>query len=645
MAEAEREQRTDEDRITAAVAVANVPTLLMVLVQLTAERRWLQPPYRVVRAPGMGDNDTAGFPVSRQTEVREAALEAILARRAGRAAALPDPSDELLIEMLSCAMGEDVPPEYGPMIAAQLGLRNLAETEPIPVPDGFRVLIIGSGVSGMCAAVNLQRAGIPFTVVERNETVGGTWWENRYPGAGVDTPNHLYSFSFVPYDWSKYFALRDELHAYMTHVADTFGLRRHIRFSTEVLSAAYDAAAQGWDVRLRRPDGTEEIERASVLISATGIFNPIKLPAIDGLERFAGPAFHTAHWPDDVDLAGKRVAIIGNGASCMQVAPEIVDEVESLTIFQHSPQWAAPFEQFRREVPEPIRYLFRQEPLYRDWYRVRLGWTFNDRVHPALQKDSAWPHPERSLNATNDGHREYFTRYIVNELGDRAPDLLPKVLPTYPPFGKRMLMDNGWFRMLRNDKVELVTERVTEVRTDSVVSADGVEHFADVLVLATGFDVLRFLTSFEATGRSGRTLRQVWDDDDARAYLGLTVPDFPNFFCLYGPNTQPGHGGSLIFVVEMQVRYMMDVLRQMAAGGLGAVECRRDVHDTYNEGIDRAHERMVWTHPGMETYYRNARGRVVVNYPYRNVDLFAMTRRADLTEFVTEPSRRAQATA
>ena len=174
---------------------------------------------------------------------------------------------------------------------------------------------------------------------------------------------------------------------------------------------------------------------------------------------------------------------------------------------------------------------------------------------------------------------------------------------------------------------------------------DGTEHPADVLVLATGFDVLRFLTSFEATGRSGRTLRQVWDDDDARAYLGLTVPDFPNFFCLYGPNTQPGHGGSLIFVVEMQVRYMMDVLRQMAAGGLGAVECRRDVHDTYNEGIDRAHERMVWTHPGMETYYRNARGRVVVNYPYRNVDLFAMTRRADLTEFVTEPSRRAQATA
>jgi 4-hydroxyacetophenone monooxygenase len=169
---------------------------------------------------------------------------------------------------------------------------------------------------------------------------------------------------------------------------------------------------------------------------------------------------------------------------------------------------------------------------------------------------------------------------------------------------------------------------------------DGTEHVADILVIATGFDVIRFLTSFEARGRSGRSLREVWSDDDARAYLGLAVPDFPNFFCLYGPNTQPGHGGSLIFVVEMQMRYVMDILTTMITEGIGAVECRRDVHDEYNEGVDRAHENMVWTHPGMSTYYRNAKGRVVVNFPYRNVDLFERTRRADLGEFVVEPARR-----
>jgi 4-hydroxyacetophenone monooxygenase len=371
------------------------------------------------------------------------------------------------------------------------------------------------------------------------------------------------------------------------------------------------------------------------VISATGIFNPPVIPDIEGLETFAGPSFHTARWPDDVDLTGKRVAIIGNGASCMQVGPEIQHTVESLTIFQRSPHWAAPFEHFRKAVPEPVRYLFREVPLYRAWYRVRLGWTFNDRIHAALQKDPDWEHPDRSLNAMNDAHRAYFTNYVVEELGERT-DLLPTVLPTYPPFGKRMLMDNGWYRMLRNDRVTLVDDPIVRVGPSGITTADGSEYPADVLVIATGFDVLRFLTAFDVTGRDGRRLRDVWQDDDARAYLGTAVPGFPNFFILYGPNTQPGHGGSLIFVVEMQMRYVMDVLRQMADRGIVTVECRQDVHDRYNEGVDAAHEQMVWTHPGMSTYYRNRRGRVVVNFPYRNVDLFEMTRRADLADYRCE---------
>jgi 4-hydroxyacetophenone monooxygenase len=302
--------------------------------------------------------------------------------------------------------------------------------------------------------------------------------------------------------------------------------------------------------------------------------------------------------------------------------------VRSLTIFQRSPQWAAPFEQFRKEVPGPLRTLLAEVPAYRAWYRLRLGWTFNDRAHPTLQKDPNWAHPERSLNAHNDAHREYFTRYLLAELGDRT-DLVPKVLPTYPPYGKRMLMDNGWFRTLTEPNVELVTEPIREIVPQGVVTADGTVHDADVLVLATGFDVLRFLSTYEAYGRDGRHLRDVWEDDDARAYLGLAVPGFPNFFVLYGPNTQPGHGGSLIFVIEMQVHYVLQLVRRLAEEHLGAVEVRAEAHDTYNAGVDAAHERMVWTHPGMETYYRNGRGRVVVNFPYRNVDLFGFTRTVD----------------
>jgi len=625
----------DAQQLTDAVAIANIPTLLMVLVQLTGERRWLDAPYRPTRGRGMSDNDTGGLPEDVQAEVREAALEAILAWRAGRPVAIPEPAPELLVEMLSCAMGEEVPPEYGTFTGAQLGIIPMGDDRPIDVPEGFRVLVVGAGVSGICAAVNLQRAGVPFTIVEKSSTVGGTWLDNHYPGAGVDTPNHLYSYSFAGYDWSMYFCLRDELHGYLEHVADEYGIRSGIRFDTEVTAAEYDEAGRRWAVDVRCTDGTTETLHADVVISATGIFNPPVIPDIEGLDTFAGPSFHTARWPSEVEVDGKRVAIIGNGASCMQVGPELQHRVESLTIFQRSPHWAAPFEHFRKEVPPPVRYLFREVPLYRAWYRVRLGWTFNDRIHAALQKDPEWEHADRSLNAMNDAHRAYFTNYVVEELGDRD-DLLPKVLPTYPPFGKRMLMDNGWYRMLRNERVTLVDEPIVRVGPAGITTTDGSEYPADVLVIATGFDVLRFLTAFDVTGRDGRHLREVWDDDDARAYLGTAVPGFPNFFILYGPNTQPGHGGSLIFVVEMQMHYVMDVLRQMAERSLAAVECRQDVHDRYNEGVDAAHEKMVWTHPGMSTYYRNRQGRVVVNFPYRNVDLFEMTRRADLADYRCE---------
>jgi 4-hydroxyacetophenone monooxygenase len=322
----------------------------------------------------------------------------------------------------------------------------------------------------------------------------------------------------------------------------------------------------------------------------------------------------------------------------MQIGPEIQNDVKSLTIFQRSPHWAAPFAQFRRAVPEALRFMLREVPLYQAWYRVRLGWTFNDRIHSALQKDDSWQYKERSLNATNDAHRAYFTEHVKKELGERI-DLLDKVLPTYPPFGKRMLMDNGWYRMLRNERVELVDDAVTRIEANHLVTADGTVHEADVLLLATGFDVLRFITTFEVTGRSGRSLRDAWDDDNASAYLGTVVPDFPNFFTLYGPNLQPGHGGSLIFVVEMQVHYIMDLLKKMNSQELGAVECRQEVHDAYNERVDDAHENMVWTHEGMNTYYRNARGRIVVNSPFRNVDYYDMTREAKLDEFVIEPRR------
>lgn len=627
------DSQTFASAMAEAMAEANIPTLLMVLVQLTGEQRWLESPYRPQRPRGLSDNDSGGLPDAIQAEIRAAALAAILAWRAGRPVVTPVPARALRLKMLSCAMAETIPAGYDSIIEAELPSVEASTAAPLNIPPGFEVLVIGAGVSGLCAAFNLEQMGIPYTVIERSGSVGGVWRDNRYPGAGVDTPNHLYTFSFAPYDWSMYFALRDELKAYLEYVADKFDLRSKIRFNSTVESLAYDGTTQRWRVTVRTPSGAVEMRTPNVVISAVGIFNPIKYPDIKGLAQFQGSCFHTAEWPQDFDLTGKNVAVIGNGASALQVCPDIQHQVKSLTIFQRSPHWIAPHEQFRKPIPESLRFLLREVPLYRTWYRLRLGWAFGDRIHGALQKDSAWQYPARALNRINDGHREYFTQYITAELGDRT-DLIDQVLPTYPPFGKRLLMDNDWYRMLRNERVTLESTAIAEIKSDRIVTEAGTEYPADVLVIATGFDVLRFLTCFEARGKSGRSLREVWNDDDAKAYLGTVIPDFPNFFCLYGPNLQPGHGGSLMFVVEMQMRYVMDVLRKMLERNAGAVECRQDVHDEYNADVDRAHASMVWTHPGMETYYRNSRGRVVVNSPFLNATYFDLTREAKPEDFV-----------
>ena len=629
---------SEESAFREAMTVANIPTLLMVLFQLTGDERWLAEPYRPTRSRGLGDNDTGGLTPDLQREVRAAAFDAIWAWRQGRPPAIERPPSDVLLRMMSWATAEPVPEGYAQMIAEGLGLLDtVAPVEKMRVPPGFRVAVIGAGVSGLCAAVSLGRAGIPYTIIERNPGVGGTWLENRYPGCGVDTPSHLYSFSFAKNDWSRYFAGRDELHDYLERVATDFDIRPHIRFDSEVLDATYDVAGQAWHLHVRNVDGSDDTVTANVVISAVGAFNKPKMPAITGLDTFSGPVAHTARWPSEgLDLAGKRVAVIGNGASAMQLVPAVAPEVASVTVFQRSPQWAAPFEKFRTPVPEPIRFLLREVPLYEAWYRLRQAWIFNDRIYEALHKDPEWTDPDRSINRINDGHREFFTRYMVAELGDRQ-DLLDSVLPSYPPFGKRMLLDNQWFRTLQRDNVLLVTDHVAEVRPDRIVTRNGAEHEVDVIVLATGFDVVSFLAPMEVRGRSGTTLRETWSDDDARAYLGCVIPDFPNLFCLYGPNTQTGHGGSVMFMMEVQTRYIMSVIRQMLERGIAAVECRADVHDRYNEQVDRAHEQMVWTHPGMDTYYRNSRGRVVVNNPFRVVDFWHMTYEADLEDYATEP--------
>ncbi len=626
------------DIVRAAVAVANVPTLLIVLAQLTGDLRWLDEPYRPTRGRGLSENDSGGLAESVQNDIRCAAADAICLWHDGRPIAVPEPGDDLLTRMLSVATGDEVPIEYGPMIADDL--RSVLENRsPIHIqrraPAGFSAVVVGAGIAGMLAAVHLQQAGVAVTVIERNREVGGTWYENRYPGCGVDIPSHLYSFSFVRWNWDSHYALRDQLFGYLDQLSRQWDIRKLIRFSTRAESARWDAGTQRWFIDLVTADGVLETLVSNVLISAVGAFGNPKMPDIPGQELFEGEVLHTARWTADASLDGKRVGVIGTGASAIQVVPAVADRTRSLTVFQRSAPWVAPFERFQQGVPVVLQFLLREVPLYRAWYRQRLAWLLNDTLYKSLQRDPHWADTHHSINAINDGHRRLFTRYIQQELEGR-PDLVEKVLPSYPPFGKRILLDNGWYRTLRKDNVELVTVGIDRFDRHGVVLVDGREIELEVVVMATGFNVVRFIASMELTGRSGRTLREMWDDDDAQAYLGTTLPDFPNFF----PNTQAGHGGSLIFYLESQMRYVVSLLDQMWANNLGSVECRQDVHDQYNAGVAAAHEHMIWTHPGIATYYRNSRGRVVVPNPWRVVEFWRMTKAADLADYHHEQAWR-----
>ncbi|MBC7602317.1 MAG: NAD(P)/FAD-dependent oxidoreductase [Ramlibacter sp.] len=624
--------------LTQALQTANVPTLLMVLLHLTGDTRWLDERFQCTRIKGLDDNDSGGLPDDVQAEVRGHALDAILAWKRGTPAAMQAPETSLLVDMLARSIGEAVPDSYGPMLASWLGLDAefaLDQKGKFNVPDDFHVVVIGAGVAGICAAIRLQGAGIPYTVIDKNAEVGGTWYENHYPGAGVDTPNHIYSYSFAKADWTRYFALRGEIQDYFVGVSHEFGIRKNIRFETRVESATYNEPGMDWTVRLADAAGRADVLRANIVISAVGLLNLPKMPAIKGLDTFKGPCFHSARWPKDLAYQGKRIAVIGNGASAMQIVPAIAADVAHLTVFQRSKQWAAPFERFKKDVPALQRFMLREVPYYQEWYRQRLAWVFNDRIHASLQIDPAWPHPERAINRHNDKHREYFVSYISKELGERQ-DLVPQVQPDYPAFGKRMLMDNGWYRTMTRDNVTLVNDAITEVDGNAVVTADGTRHEVDILVVCTGFDAINLLSSFNLVGRGGKTVREAWDANGAEAFMGVATPGFPNFFMLAGPNTALGHGGSVVALLETQVRYVMGILKQVMNANEGPfeIEVRKDVHDAYNVRVQQAHNKMIWTHKGMSNWYRNAAGRVVAPTPFRNDDYWHMMRATNLADYM-----------
>jgi 4-hydroxyacetophenone monooxygenase len=629
-----------------ALEDANVPVLVAMLAHLTADRRWLEAPYRSNRNSVLHDDPTGGLAPEHVTEVRAAALQVLIDRRENSQDWLGshehlDPN--MFADVMSACVAEPVPAEYEPMVREEIGLTARAvQWRVTPQPstqDTFHVLLVGAGMSGLCTAIQLSRLGVAYTILEKNPSVGGTWFENSYPGCRVDVPNHFYSYSFAPNPgWSSHYSERDELFGYFNACATKYDVLPHIRFNHEVVAAHFDAERQRWIVDVSTADGATSRFEANVLITAVGQLNRPLMPVLEGLADFDGPVFHSATWRHDVELPGKSIAVVGTGASAMQFAPAIASLADKTSIFQRSPMWSMPNPLYHSKVSDGTKWLLTHVPAYAGWYRFALLWKLGDGLWQGLQVDPEWSGDGRSINEFNERVRVRLTAYIERELSDR-PDLVAKAVPQYPPYSKRILVDNNWYEMLKRPNVSLVTDAISHVTSDAIVTTDGTQHPVDAIICGTGFAATKVLWPIEIRGKSGETLDAVWNGDDARAYLGIAMPGFPNLFFLYGPNTNLGHGGSIIFHTECQARYIAQCVRELLEGGHGAMECRSDVFADYQNRLDAALNGMIWSYVDVESWYRNSAHRVVTNSPWRLVDYWNMTRELSVSDWTFEEPR------
>ncbi|MGY3466251.1 hypothetical protein ACVW0I_003122 [Bradyrhizobium sp. LM6.11] len=416
--------------LTSTIEEGDVRCLLMVLVHMTGDERWLEPPYLPKRDIRLIPDPEAGVPREVQDEIRAAVVK--LFADGPPKPVITDPGDELLLKMMRACLGENVSPEYAPLMREEMGfVPREARWAKRPSDEKLaeqHVLIVGAGVCAIALGVALGHLGIPYTIVEKNEELGGTWWINRYPGCGVDTPNHSYSYSFGSGNaWTRYFCQREELHGYLLKVADEYGIRKHLRVNTELTSSRWDEGKRRWISTLRTENGAETFE-STALVSAIGQLNDPSRARFEGEEDFKGTILHSALWSSDTNIDGKHVTVIGTGATSMQLVPAIAGRVASVTVYQRSAQWARPVQGYADPISEGARWLLAHLPFYVQWYRFNMFWRYGDGLLPFLRKDPAWPHPERAVNKGNDRHRQELTDFIRSELKDR-PDLIEKCVP------------------------------------------------------------------------------------------------------------------------------------------------------------------------------------------------------------------------
>ncbi len=505
------------------------------------------------------------------------------------------------------------------------------------LPEGFEVVIVGAGFSGIGMAVQLSQLGVPFTILERRDEIGGVWSVNTYPDARVDTLSSTYQYAFEKnYPWTEYFARQPEVRGYLEHIAKKYGAFEHIRFGHDVVEGVFDEASSTWSLQVETATGEVTELTANVVVSAAGLFALPKPFEAEGVDDFAGELLHTTEWELGEHTArGKRVAVIGNGSTGVQILGRIAEEAEEVFVFQRTPQWIQPRERYGEAVTPESAWLLDAMPYYWNWSRyVSLMPGFN--THDFVVPDAEWIATGGHVNERNDGVRAGLVKYIRRQVGDRQ-DLVDRLVPDYAPFARRPVVDNGWYRALTRDNVELVTTPISRLTQREIETDDGLRREVDLVITAVGFRTTMYLYPTDYRGLDGASLQELWGKDGPRAHMGMTVPGFPNFFMLYGPNSQPVSGhGSLPAWFEIWTHYIAQCLVGMLESGSSRIEIRQDTYDDYNVRLDAAASGLVHLQDAGSrdaNYYLNEWGRMQVNAPWDGEGYYTWCANPDLSEF------------
>jgi cation diffusion facilitator CzcD-associated flavoprotein CzcO len=461
--------------------------------------------------------------------------------------------------------------------------------------DTPKIAIVGAGFGGIGLGALLMRRGIDtFTIYDKADHVGGTWWHNQYPGAEVDTVSYVYSYAFKPYGWTRTHAQRAELLRYLEDTVEEFGLRSHLQLGVAVESAAWNEETHCYALEL----STGESAECHVLVAATGFLNIPKYPSWPGIDEFVGPKFHTARWEGEHDLADKTIAVVGTGSSATQVVPELAKVAKKLYLFQRQPGWIIPKDERDFSPEESARFL---KPIHYRWERAKWFWATEKRTWNGA--------PFRPDTPANEMGRQAAMAFIDREFSE-YPDIRKAVTPDYPFWGKRLVFNSTFYASLKLPNVELVPFPVESATRTGLVDSGGAEHSVDVLVLATGFKTTDYLGTMEVRGRDGRTLQDVWAGEPS-AFLGLTVPGFPNFYMVYGPGT---NGGEIVSMLMRQAEHIVGAVKRMRRQAVTALEVKSTWAAMYDAWLEAQVGSTSWAIA--ENYYKGPTGKIVTQWPY-----------------------------